>query len=543
VARPVAIAAVMAAASLLAVAGAGGAPAQSPKRGGTVVFGPIGALRCMNPLLFVCGPPESVVLAGAFAFGPDFTPQPRLVSRVRFTTSLPFTLTYSIRPEARWSDGVAVSARDFVFTHEAILERVPADPADRTAPQETHLNVQSVRAVDAKTVRVVLRSRYAAWRQLFPFVLPRHALVGEDLQTIWSDGVDNPKTGAPIGNGPFLVQRFERGKQLTLIRNPRYWGPHPAHLDRIVLRFCECTNVPPATEVLEAFQQGEADFVVTRETGIVPDLRRVTGVRAVVVPTNGLEQLTIRSGPGGHPALRQKLVRRALAYSIDRLAIVRRLFGDVDSRYPPSDSAIFSTHVGYYRPNWKDYRYRPTVARRLLEQAGCTRGPDGIYSCSGERLEFRLATPPAITFRVQNVQLIQNQMKRVGVDVALEFTQPGALFTQVFPNGDFDLVANGWFVDLAGTGTKDRFGCKAIFNYMGYCQRLVTADLDQADRILKDSDRARVLNRADRRMARDVPVIPLFDIPTVVAHRRSIRNFVPVPHDMLWKAENWWLER
>ena len=87
-----------------------------------------------------------------------------------FTTKPPFTLTYHIRPEARWSDGAQITARDFLFTHRAIRKYRP-DPED---PHLTH--VRSVRALDAKTVRVVLRSRFSGWRSLFANVLPSHAL-------------------------------------------------------------------------------------------------------------------------------------------------------------------------------------------------------------------------------------------------------------------------------------------------------------------------------------------------------------------------------
>ena len=521
----------------IAASPAAGTPEQTPKRGGAVVYGPTPELVCLNPVVTTCGGNANLesVLTPAFAIGPDFKARPKLVSRVTYTRTPPFTLTYHIRPEARWSDGVPVSAQDFVFTHGVIEKRLPSDPV--------HVNVRSVRAVDAKTVRVVLRSRFAGWRGLFWTVLPRHALASQDLEAVWSDRIDNPTTGVPIGNGPFLVERLERGRQLVLRRNPNYWGPHVAYLDRIVIRFCQGCTLPSQTEVLDAFRQGEVDLLVTRQTEIVPDLRQISGVRAVVRPTSGWENLVIRAGPGGHPALREKRVRRALAYAIDRVDIVHRVFGAIHPQYRPSDSAVFLTNVGYYRPNWQGYRYRPALARRLLGQAGCRRGADGIYSCAGRRLELRLATPPFVSFRVQTVQLVQSHLRQAGVEAVLNFTQPSALFNQVLPSGDFDLVALGFFGDPAGSGKKDLFGCGGPVNYTGYCQRLVTRDLDQADRILDADERARVLNRADRQMAKDVPVVPLFDIPTVVAFRQSIRDFVPNPHDEFWNAENWWLER
>ena len=95
-----------------------------------------------------------------------------------------------------------------------------------------------------------------------------------------------------------------------------------------------------------------------------------------------------------------------------------------------------------------------------------------------------------------------------------------------------------WFPSY-GIGT-DVYGCGGAANYTAYCQRLVTADLNQADRILDDEQRARVLNRADRRLAKDVPVIPLYQPPAVTAYRATIRNVGRSAFDLV-NAEDWWL--
>ena len=529
--------------ALLAVSGAGGSDAQKPRVGGTVVFGPISAPRCLNPLVSTCGDAIAFlwitekVLTPTFTVAPDFTLKPTLVSSVTYTKQPPFTITYHIRPEARWSDGVPVTGQDFVFTHNAVRRQFAADPG-----LGIHARVRSIRALDAKTVRVVLRARDAGWRSLFGTVLPRHALRGESLERVWSDRIDNPKTGRPIGSGPFLVERFERGKQLTLVRNPRYWGPHVAHLDRLVIRFCQACTAPPPAEVLAALRQGDVDFTLSRDTGIVPELRRISGTRVLPTPSTGWEHLDLRIGPGGHPALRSKLVRRALAYGIDRIAIVRQLFGEIDPRYRPSDSAAFLNTNRYYRSSWSGYRYRPDLARRLLEQAGCRRGGDGIYVCAGERLSLRFLTIAGTRLRERGLGLIQSQLRQVGVEVVIAFAPGSALFGQILPSGEFDAVSFTWFATdhLAG---KDLFGCGGPQNYTGYCQRLVTSDLDQADRILDADQRARVLSRVDRQLAKDVPVIPLYQVPFVLAYRETVRNVVAAPNNLFWNAEDWWLER
>ena len=119
--------------------GAGGAGAQTPRAGGTVrLRRRSSSPPCLNPLLARClglgGLPTLAFLAEkvlepAFVVSPDFTWRPQLVSGVTFTRKPPFTLTYRIQPRARWSDGVPVTARDFVFTLRARIAR--KDQLDR----------------------------------------------------------------------------------------------------------------------------------------------------------------------------------------------------------------------------------------------------------------------------------------------------------------------------------------------------------------------------------------------------------------------------
>ncbi len=537
-----ALAAALAASLLVAVSGAAGSGAQTPARGGTVVFGVVAEPTCLNVLLELCGGFTSFwiteeVLPGAFTLAPDFTLRPRLVSDVDVTKEPPFTLTYHIRPEASWSDGRPVSARDFVFTHKAIrtlLEPNSPDP---------HFQVRSIRALGPKTVRVVLRSRVGGWRNLFARVLPQHALAGEDVSRIWADGIENPKTGEPIGSGPFLVERWVRSSQLTLVRNPRYWGPHVAHLDRILLRFCEGCDPTPGSKVLEVLRSGQAHIALNRDTGIVSDLRRIPGIRVSSTPSTGWEHLALRVGPGGHPALKNKLVRRALAYGIDREALVHELFGELDPKYRPRDSAVFPNTSSRYLPTWGGYRYRPTLARRLLGQAGCRLAADGIYMCAGERLSLRVFTIAGSALRQRGVEILQSQLRTVGVQVVPTYFPGVPFLDQILPSGDFDAASFAQFVSLEDLGPKSSFGCGGDQNYTGYCQRLVTSDLEQAERILDTGKRARVLHRADRRLASDVPAIPLYQIPFVLAHRQVLRGVIATPFNPLWSAEDWWLAR
>ena len=525
--------------SLLAVSGAGGSGAQTSKRGGTLVFRVIGPEPpCLNVLQDRCvgfGPNllnvAGRVLERAFAVGADFTHHPTLVERVDFTRKRPFTLTYHIRPEARWSDGVPVTARDFVFTLRAIRQH--GAPFDRAF----HAVIQSARALDPKTLRVVLRPRHAAWPDLFGHVLPSHALRGRDLSSLWLDRIDDPRTGRPIGSGPFLVERWSRGRELVLRRNPRYWGAHPAYVDRLVVKFATVASDPSA-----ALVGRELDVAMGVPLDALPAVRKLDGIRVSARAGATFEHFDFRVGAGAHPALQSKLVRRALAYGIDRVALVRQVYAEVGSGVAPLDSALLLPQSRGFEPNWRRYSYRPAESRRLLAEVGCRRGADGIYVCAGARLALRVVTSAGVASRIRALQFVDAQLRGIGVEVEPIFVPTPVFIGQVLPSRAFDAALYSW-VYSPGASWKEVYGCAAPQNFTGYCQRLVTADLDQADRILDPGQRARVLNRVDRRLAQDVPTIPLYQFIVTSAHRTDVRNFAFSPINPLFDAENWWLDR
>jgi peptide/nickel transport system substrate-binding protein len=524
--------------ALLAVQGAGGSQGAKPRFGGTaVVVQPYGPPEpeCLGPVRPCAGavnaelPAESIVnqvLEGAFEITPDLTYRPNLISRVT-VKKRPFTLTYHIRRDARWGDGPPVSAGDFAFTHRLLLEHGAAD--------DPHRKIRVVRVIDAKTARVVLGAPLAAWRELFRRIYPRHALAGQDLKAVWRDGIVNPKTGKPTGSGPFLVERWERGRRLVLMRNP-YWRPRRPYLDRIVFRFDlpnPFTALGSGVHLVETF--------------------RNPGQHATAGPL--WEHIAIRMGLGGHPALQNVSVRRALAYGIDRAALLRRLSYGRGWAARLLDNALLVTNSRFYERHWHVYRYRPAEARRLLEQAGCTRGADAIYVCAGRRLSLRLAARGfqgrgGSEIERSGIPILREQLKGIGVELVPVFPDVLEFFGTVLPGGDFDLA----LFTLPGGPEPDHrrwpgtavevWGCDGRTNFTGYCNRQVTRKLHQSQAMVDQRTRMRFLNRVDARMARDVPVIPLFQLPWMLTYAETLRGVRDNPWEgVTWNSEDWWLAR
>ena len=501
-----------------------------------------GEPSCLNVLLVRCNVPWLVeqVLPGAFKIWPDATMRPNLVSDAEIVRKQPVTIVYRIRQEARWSDGVPVTARDFEFTHQVRLEHPRVN--------EWHLNVRRVRAVGAKTVEVVLRSRWVDWRLLFDVVLPRHVAAGQDFESLWKDGIDNPRTRRAIGSGPFLFAGWQRGKQLTLVRNRRYWGPHPAYLDRVEFRFF------PPQDTADLLRRGAIDMIennspVMQAQALELHRQRAPGIRIDSVLGASWEHFAIRQGPLGHPALRKRLVRQAIAYGIDR-AIIAREAAALDlasaAASKPLDSVVSLAQSPYHERNWSAYRHRPAGRGSCSKGAGCRRGADGGHL----RLRRQPALAPLRDDCGRTATGAHSQARagsaagggdrgRPCLRAVLSGPQLGGQ-----PHGARGLrrPPSREKVGSLTQGPANIFGCQQPRNYTGYCDRLVTRGLVNATQTLDDARRVGLLNRVDVRLARAVPAIPLFQTTFLDARKTSVRGVVQNGvGSWFWDSENWWL--
>jgi len=185
----------------LALAATGSARVSGPdsanaKSAGTLVFGAEqggGPDWCLNLILDVdCNAFWNVVfqtpvIRGAFLFTPQFTYKPDLVSSAKLQTK-PMRVTYTIRKNAKWSDGTPVTGKDFKFTWQTAINPKYKDHIDPLGWED----IKSVTG-SGKVVKVTYKRNFAAWKGLFGYVLPQHALAGTDMLTVWNTCLCNPK--------------------------------------------------------------------------------------------------------------------------------------------------------------------------------------------------------------------------------------------------------------------------------------------------------------------------------------------------------------
>ena len=268
-------------------------------------------------------------------------------------------------------------------------------------------------------------SRFAAGGRSFANVLPAHALAGADLAKVWTDRIDNPKTGAPIGSGPFLVERWERGKQLTFVRNPATGGRTLRTSTGSSFRF----RFGPGACV-EAFRRGELDVASHFPLECVAELRQVRASGSSRPAAAGWDHFEIRVGPGGHPALatsscggRSPTGSTGARSSSDLGEADRRSAATRQRRLPDQEPPLPAELERLPLP--------PGRARRLLEQAGCRRGADGIYVCAGERLSLRSLRSAGRPVRARAVELVRRSCARRASRSCRTSCRRPALFDQI----------------------------------------------------------------------------------------------------------------
>lgn len=524
----------------------------TPSAGTTVRFGTDqGAPPCLNVLRRSCNAGGSIpwfagaALAGAFRIAPDSTYQPDLVDRVVVglpDKTQPFTLTYEIKNAAVWSDGAPVSADDFLFTLAVITD--PANEIGGAVARAPYELIERATAIDAKTVRFELANPYAAWRDLFPWVLPKHVLAGRDFDTVWQTAIDDPATGAPIGSGPFLVTGFD-GSTLTLARNDAWWGTPAPALDRVVARFYNGTG-----PLVAALQGGELDAIYTTNVaGTAATRASLAGLRAdptLAVQSNpgaGIEHLELNLAAADMPLLAQAWFRRAIAYALDREAVATRLFGAVAPGTTAAQSLIYSPTQAEYEPHFSRYPYDPAAVRAIMEEQGCVTGADAIWSCGGIRASVKLATTTGNPSRAEAQDELITKARAAGIELVADNSPAGFLFGTRLPSGAYQMSMFTWIWSTGDPiGFTDIYSCGGATNFTSYCSKPVTTFLGRADGELDPARRAALVNRAHSRLSSDVPGIPLYRRPTFLAYETALAGLRdnPVPIEgPTWNIEQW----
>ena len=441
-------------------------------------------------------------------------------------------VTYRINPNAVWSDGVPITSADFAYTWDQIAHG--ADIFDRTGYDQ----IASVNDADPHTAIVTFSTPFAGWHQLFGAdygVFPSHLLAGHDRD-------DAMKDGYSWSGGPFKIQAWDKGIDVILVPNPRYWGPKPKSRS-VTFKFLTDT----AAE-FQAFQGGEVDAIYP-----APEPEAVDAIKAglsdagsvVNADTGNIEALWMNNAAFPFDSVP---VRQAVAYAIDRTAIVRLLFGRLgvsgaaNSLNPPILAA-------YSDPAFAAYHLDLAKVRQLMTSDGWVKS-DGIWQKNGRAAAFSIQSTAGDKRRELTEQILQAQLHRAGFAVTIQNTDANTLFGTVLPAGTFQMglyaevvtdLDPGLCTVLCSQNVPAPSNGNSGENWTRTTIPSLDPLLETVDTNTNDAARVDASKAADRIIAAQQVTLPLDPLPNLAIWSKRIQGVDgdnPV-YAMFWNLSQW----
>ncbi len=458
------------------------------------------------------------------------------------------TVTYDIKQEARWADGVPITGEDFQFTLDSILDERYA------IPRGVYEDILSSSFVD-KRFSYTLAVPTIQYEGLFDVILPAHVVQGSNLALHWDD-----RTW--ISGGPFTLEEWTPSESMTFIRNDAYWktdretGTLLPFLDEVEFRFIE----DPA-ERLAAFRSGEIDIMQGSEG--MPSAEEATALRTLgaAVDTEGGPvwiHLNFQFGPGRLDRNPDSLneyrdYRQAVAFAIDRDRIAQELYGGLAESLD-SYSSIYNSAVSQHP--WAPYAFDPAKADELLAAADADRDADENRGPGELKVIFTVNGSNEDRLRLS--EMLGEMLNSVGMDFVATPEDSLVFFGETVSGGRWDASAWAWQsspglaglvrfhdvfdpADVRGTTNFYRWG--TFDSSVQDDASIRYGQLLEEMRTTVDRTQLRVLIReAEELIAEEAIIIPLYAEPVSAAHwPRSLEGFVmnPTPAGFTWNVETW----
>ncbi|MFN8632932.1 MAG: peptide ABC transporter substrate-binding protein [Chloroflexota bacterium] len=456
---------------------------------------------------------------------------------------------WRLKPGVLWHDGKPLTADDVVFTWEYV-----SDPAATATTRGTYAPIEKVEKIDDLSVRVLFKNPTVFWNG--PFVgesgtiLPKHA-----LDAYRGDKAQNsPFVTRPLGTGPYKIVEF-RPSDVTIAEiNSAYHLPNRPFFDRV-----EVKGGGDAVSALRAVMQtGEYDYAPSLQVdkeilanAEAPGIGRFVyakGISTELLDLNYADPWNEvdgeRSSPKSkHPFFSDVRVRRAVALSINRTAIIDALMGP---QADPPRYLYFSPDR--FVPEGGAWEYSPQKAAQLLDEAGWAKGPDGVRRKDGVRMKVLYQTT-VLGLRQQIQAIMKKELETLGFEVELKAIPSDVFFSNDPNNPDtstkFQADIQEWSASLNQPDPQffmQQFQTSQIaqasnrwagLNRSRYGNPEADRLFEQGGKELDPVKRVEIFKSLNRLLHDDVAVAPIFTRNNPAAVKNDLR--LPSPHT--WNSQ------
>ncbi|HFQ92437.1 MAG TPA: peptide ABC transporter substrate-binding protein [Anaerolineae bacterium] len=509
-----------------------------PAAGGVFVEGAVGLPQTLNPLLSDPYPLDrqlvSLIFDGLTQVDASGQIAPALAENWSVSED-GRTLRFVLRDDVAWHDGEPVTAADVAFTYGLMQgENFPGPAALKNLWQSVTIN-----QIDDQTIEFVLTEPYAPFlSETTRGILPAHLLEGVTAASL----AEHPFNQSPVGTGPWMVnanQDWRQNGRLQLLPNPLYWR------EGTQIPILEFQFFPDEAALAEAFADGRIHAMNTVSPEMLPDVAAIPGVRLFTAESPRYTELLFNQGEDGAPLLKTTEGRQALAYALDRNAVVDRV---LNGQGLPLEGPYLPTSWAYNPAALTRYQYDPTAAQLALSAAGWEKveGVPVRRNEAGDPLQIRLLTLAGAPHEPL-AEEIAWQWADIGIDAVVETAVNGAALREALAEGDFDVA----LVDIAPPVDPDLYDFwsqEAIVrgqNYGRWNNRNASEALENGRQIWPVAERRPYYDTFLRLFNSDLPALTLYQHAATYALSPTVEQAeigkITQPRDQYKTFAQWFL--
>lgn len=404
--------------------------------------------------------------------------------------------TFDLEEDVLWHDGKPLTAEDVVFSFEYYQIHPFMWTGDIT-------QIKSVTAIDDHKVQFTLNNAYA------PFLSDLVGIVPIIPKHVW-EKVDSPldfrDPSALVGTGPYTLKEYdEKSGQYLFTANDHYFK------GKVLVK--EVAYMNPENKIL-ALQKGEIDTAMTFNYSEVQQLQKEGFDVMKSAPTGSAVRITFNLE---HPQLKDKRLRQAIAYALDRAEMARKITGGDPI---VGNAGVIPPDSPWYNPSVKQYEYNTSEAERILDELGYVKNADG------EREGLKLNVMVSSTS--PEAQVMQEMLKKVGIVLNIQQVD-AATFSTAMGENKYDLAITGhiglsgdpdylrlWFLGEASNSLAARG--KQFDN--AEFQQLALEQMSELD----STKRKEIVGEMQNILAEELPTLVLYHRPFYFMYKSSDFN-------------------
>ncbi len=447
---------------------------------------------------------QAYVLESLISRNPDTLEWEGLLAKSWQVSADGLVISFQLREDISFSDGVPLTAADVAFTYHFIMTDAIQAPRERAYLDK----IQAVNVKNPYEIEFVFKEPYFEALSLAGSlaVLPKHFYEPylQQPQTF------NESKGLLLGSGPYKLNNPstwtpDQGN-VELVRNERYWGDVPPAFNRILWKIIQNDSAR-----LTTYRNGDIDAYSARPVeyqGLKNDQQIMAKSQnfEYMPPVAGYSYIGWNEDRGGKPTrFADKRIRQAMTYLTD----VNRIIKDVFLGYAEPAISPFSNSSKQHDKNLSPYQYDLDKAKALLKEAGyADRNGDGVVEDqAGQPFEFKLTYFEANEDTKRMVLLLKDLYARAGIKM-VPFPQEWPVMLENLQKKDFDAITLGWTSGIETDLFQNFHSSQALSkgdNFIAYKNPQLDGLIDNARRTVDETKRMPLWQQAEQILYQDQP--------------------------------------